>query len=150
LIEQVENAGGLLALNGERLRVRLPEDAASLPDGLQARKAALLFLLPRRDEIPSMLSAVRLLCCEPKSAHVVLTSHAVATDVYRFTSMTLLQLTAALTGKQLPAGHRRPRGLVNWLGKCGVLVAISDPEQLDATHWKIPTLGLRLESLSCA
>lgn len=97
-----------------------------------------------------MPSAVRLLCREPKSAPVVLTHYAVATDVHRFTSMTLLQLTAALTGKQLLAGHRSARELVNRVGQCGVLVVVSEAEKRDGHIEKYPYLELLLESLRYA
>jgi len=87
-------------VNGERIRVRLPEDAAHLLEELRAHKGEVLSLLRRREESPEMPPGVRLVRWEPKSGPVILTHYAVVTDVSRFISMTLLELRAGLTGKR--------------------------------------------------
>ena len=49
--ERIEGAGGTLAVNDERIRVRLPEDAAHLVEELRAHKVEVLSLLRKRGEI---------------------------------------------------------------------------------------------------
>lgn len=115
----------MLAVNGERIRVRLPEDAAHLLEELRAHKDEVLSLLRRREEIPAMPPGVRLVRWEPKPAPVILTHDAVVTDVSRFISMTLLELKAALAGKRWQAGHRSVRELVDRLEQCGVILQVS-------------------------
>jgi hypothetical protein len=51
VVERIEGAGGTLAVNGERIRVRLPEDAAHLVEELRAHKVEVLSLLRERGEI---------------------------------------------------------------------------------------------------
>jgi hypothetical protein len=92
VVERIEDAGGVLRLNGERIRVRLPEDATHLLDDLRAHKDEILSLLRRRKEIPAMPLGVRLVHWEPKPAPVILTEWSVVTDVDRFIRMTLLGL----------------------------------------------------------
>jgi hypothetical protein len=134
LVEQVEVVGGALALNGEHLRCRLPEDAAHLFEELRAHRKEVVALLRERDKIPVMPTGVRLLRWEPKPAPVILTHYAVVTDVPRFISMTLLDLKAALAGKQSLAGHRSVRELVDRLEQCGVSVVLSGRDELGETH----------------
>lgn len=134
LVEQVEVAGGALALNGERIRCRLPEDAAHLLEELRAHRNEVVALLRERNKIPVMPSGVRLLRWEPKPAPVILTRYAVVTDVLRFISMTLLELKAALAGKRWLAGHRSPRELAERLEQCGVLVEVNGSEGPASAH----------------
>ncbi len=49
VVERIEGAGGELTVNGQRIRVRLPEDAAHLLDELRAHKQEVLLLLRKRD-----------------------------------------------------------------------------------------------------
>lgn len=124
VVERIEEAGGELRLNGERVRVRLPEDAAHLLDELRAHKDEVLSLLRRRKEIPAMPLGVRLVHWEPKPAPVILTRWSVVTDVDRFIRMTLLELKAALAGKKWQAGHWNARDLADRLEECGVRVQV--------------------------
>ncbi len=124
VVERIEDAGGVLGLTGERIRVRLPEDAAHLIDELRAHKDEVLSLLRTRSEIPAMPFGVRLVSWEPKPAPVILTQWSVVTDVDRFIRMTLLELRAALAGEQWQAGHLGPRDLIDRLEECGVRVQV--------------------------
>jgi hypothetical protein len=125
VVERIAGVGGVLAVNGERIRVRLPEDAAHLLDELRAYKNEVLSLLRKREEIPAMPPGVRLLHWEPNPAPVILTHYAVVTDVERFISMTLLELKAALAGKPWQSGHRSVRELVDRLAQCGIILQVS-------------------------
>jgi hypothetical protein len=51
VVERIEGAGGTLAVNGKRIRVRLPEDVAHLVEELRAHKVEVLSLLRKRGEI---------------------------------------------------------------------------------------------------
>jgi hypothetical protein len=124
VVERIEDAGGVLRLNGERIHVRLPEDAVHLLDELRAHRDEVLSLLRRRKEIPAMPLGVRPVDWDPKPAPVILTQWSVVTDVDRFIRMTLLELKAALAGKQWQAGHWSARDLVDRLEECGVRVQI--------------------------
>jgi hypothetical protein len=128
VVERIEGEGGALAVNGEQIRVRLPEDAAHLLEELRAHKDEVLSLLRRREEIPAMPPGVRLVHWEPKPAPVVLTHYSVVTDVDRFIRMTLLELKAALAGKRWQSGHRSVRELVDRLEQCGVILQVSGVE----------------------
>src|SRR5260370_15209907 len=123
-IELIKAAGGVLTLNGQRIRCRLPEDLAHLLDDLRAHKDEVLTLLRKRDKIPPMPPGVRLVHWAPKAAPVILTHYAVVTDVPRFIEMTLLELKAALAGERWQAGHRTVRELVDRLEQCGVCVEV--------------------------
>jgi len=128
VVERIEGEGGALAVNGEQIRVRLPEDAAHLLQELRAHKDEVLSLLRRREEIPKMPPGVRLVLWEPKPAPVILTHYAVVTDVSRFISMALLELKAALEEKRWQAGHRNVRELVDRLEQCGVSLQVSEED----------------------
>ena len=126
VIERIEGAGGMLVLNGDRIRCRVPEDVAHLVEDLRVHKDEILVLLKRREEIPAMPPGIRLVHWQPKPAPLILTHFAVVTDVSRFISITLLELKAALSGKRWLAGHRTARELVDRLEQCGVLVEINE------------------------
>lgn len=128
VIERIEGAGGMLVLNGDRIRCRVPEDVAHLVEDVRVHKDEILVLLKKREEIPNMPTGVRLLRWQPKPAPVILTHYAVVTNVSRFISTTLLELNAALSGKQWLAGHRTARELVDRLEQCGVLVEINEQQ----------------------
>jgi hypothetical protein len=129
VVDRIEVAGGILALSGERIRFRLPEDAADLLDGLREHKDEVVLLLKRREKIPVMPPGVRLTRWEPKPAPVVLTQCSIVTDVPKFISSTLRQLKAALTGKRWQSGHWSVRELTDRLEQCGVLVRIGEAER---------------------
>jgi hypothetical protein len=129
LVEQVEGVGGALVLNGDRIRVRLPEEKAHLIDQLRARRDEVAVVLRRRNEIPSMPQGVRLVRWEPKPAPLMLTPYSVVTDVNRFISMTLSELKAAIAGKRWQSGHWGTRELVDRLEQCGVYVEIQHRNQ---------------------
>lgn len=133
LLEQVEGLGGALTLDGERIRIRIPEDKAHLLDKLRAHREEVVLLLRSREKIPSMPEDVRLMRWEPKSPPVMLTHYAVVTDVRRFVSMTLLELKAAIAGKRWQSGNWSVRELVDRLEQCGVHVEIESAERRDAS-----------------
>jgi hypothetical protein len=124
LIESVEAVGGVLTVLGDRIRCRLPEDAAHLLDELKAHKGEVIVCLKRRD-IPPMPEGVRLLEWNPKPAPVLLTTGSLVTDVDQFIADTLAQLDRVLNSKQGATAHRKVRELVDQLEQCGVVVKIA-------------------------
>jgi hypothetical protein len=84
--------------------------------------------LQDRALVPAMPPGARLVRWEPKQAPVILTHYAVVTDVFRFISMTLVELKAALAGKRWQSGHRTVRELVDRLEQCGVILQVSGVE----------------------
>jgi hypothetical protein len=124
LIESIEAVGGMLTVRGDRIRCRLPEDAAHLLDDLKAHKGEVIVCLKKRD-IPPMPEGVRLLEWNPKPAPVLLTTASLVADVDEFIADTLTQLDTALQSKQEAATHRKVRELVDRLEQCGVVVRIA-------------------------
>ena len=142
IVSRLEEAGGKLTLDGERIRYRIPAgdpEASSLLAELRKRKSDVVELLRTRSAIPAMSPGVRLMHWEPKPAPVILTHYAVVTDVSRFISMTLMELKAALAGKRWQSGHRSVRELVDRLEQCGVVLQVSgveaeQPEEIKVRH----------------
>lgn len=126
VVERVESLGGVLAVRGERIRVRLPEDATYLIEELREHKEEVLSLLRRREDIPEMPFGVDLLRWHPKSAPVVLTRYSIVTDVPKFISTTLYELRAALAGSRWLAGNWSVPELLDRLEQCGVVVRIAE------------------------
>jgi hypothetical protein len=61
VLESIEAAGGVLALNGESIHCRIPKDAAGMLNDLRAHKKEVLVALRRREEPPAMPTGVKLL-----------------------------------------------------------------------------------------
>lgn len=131
VIARIEGAGGELGLIGERIRVRLPEDAVYLLDELRVHKDEVLALLRRRGAAPAMPPGVGVVHWQPKSAPVILTQFSVVTEVDRFIRMTLVELKAALAGNRWQSGHWSVRDLVDRLEQCGIRVEIESDKNLN-------------------
>jgi hypothetical protein len=131
IVSRLEQSGGTLVLDGDRIRYSVPsEDAEARALLLELRKhrERVRTFLQARAIIPAMPPGARLVRWEPKPAPVILTHYAVVTDVSRFISMTILELRAAIAGKRWQAGHRSVRELIDRLEECGVIVQMSDVE----------------------
>jgi hypothetical protein len=124
IVQRIEVAGGVLALNGDHVRFRLPQDSAELLADLREHKHEIVLLLKKREEIPVVPPGMRVVRWEPKTAPVILTRFSVVTDVTKFISATLRELAAALAGKRWLAGNWSAGELVDRLEQCGVLVQI--------------------------
>ncbi len=128
VIERIEVAGGELTVCGDRIRCRLPEDAAHLLDDLKAHKTEVIVYLKRRN-MPPMPEGVRLLEWNPKPAPVILTTASVVTDVDQFICATLDELGMAMKARPatriLRVRHaRRLRDLADKLEQVGVTVKV--------------------------
>jgi hypothetical protein len=126
VIENIEAIGGLLTVDGERIRYELPVEASRLLPDLQTHRDAVLYLLQAREAVPFMPKGVRLTKWEPKTPPIVLTHYAVVIDTHKFVKNTLLELDAALAGKCWLAGNRSVRELVERLEQVGIRVAVDE------------------------
>jgi hypothetical protein len=127
VVERVEGAGGVLVLNGERIRVRLPEDAAHLLEELREYKDEVLWLLRRREEIPALPPGVRLIGWSLKQPPVAIETCALVTDPALFARSTLEQLRTALAQPKRWVGWSVPQ-LIDRLSQVGVAVALESTE----------------------
>jgi hypothetical protein len=131
IVSRLEQNGGTLVLDGDRIRYSVPSEdaeARALLAELRKHREKVRAFLQERAVIPAMSPGVRLVHWEPKPAPVILTHYAVVTDVPRFISMTLLELKAALAGRRWQAGHRSVRELVDRLEQCGIILQVSGVE----------------------
>jgi hypothetical protein len=131
IVSRLEQSGGTLVLEGDRIRYSVPSEdaeARALLAELRKHREKVRTFLQARATIPAMPPGVLLVLWQPKPAPVILTQYAVVTDVSRFISMTLLELRAAIAGKRWQAGHRSVRELIDRLEQCGVILQISDVE----------------------
>ena len=124
LLSNIEAAGGALVLAGDRIRCRLPEDAAPLLRELRAHRDEVLRVLRERETIPAMPPRVRLIAWNPKQPPVIVERWSVVTDVILFARSTLEQLRLALAGNSWLAGNWSVPELVDRLEEVGVRVCV--------------------------
>jgi hypothetical protein len=124
VIQNVEAIGGLLFLEGERIRYELPVAAAPLLNDLRKHRDAVFGLLRTRVRPPRLPKGVRLVRWEPKAPPVVLTRWSVVIDTHQFISSTLREMRAALGDKNWLAGNWSLRELTERLEQVGVLVEV--------------------------
>lgn len=62
LIDTVRSAGGMLTLNGEKIRATIPEDAAHLVDLIRAQRGAVIQVLHQRREALARWIATSCVC----------------------------------------------------------------------------------------
>ena len=125
VIDRIEAAGGVLTLQGNRIRCRLPEDACLLLDELRARRDEVFGLLRQRADLPMMPKGVRLLQWKLKDPPLLLESFAVVTNPALFARATLEQLRVAINNPKRWVGWS-PDQLVERLAQAGVLVALGE------------------------
>ncbi len=123
VIERIEVAGGVLAVRGDRIRCRLPEDVAHLLDDLKTHKSEVIACLKQRD-VPQMPQGVQLVRWEPKPAPVLLSRVTVVNDVPQFIRTTLDDLDRALHSEPETVAEPEVRELVDRLEQCGVVVKV--------------------------
>jgi hypothetical protein len=131
LIQQIEDLGGTLAIDGEMIHCELTPEAKLLVPELRKLRDEVYRALQERP--PSMPSGVRLLKWEPKAAPIAINEVSVVSDPRKFIEATLRQLEAALEGKSWLAGNRTVRDLIERLEQAGVRVCI---ERVSGDHGK--------------
>jgi hypothetical protein len=135
LIETVEQAGGKLELNGDRVRYAMPPRAAHLVEVLRLQREEVRAILRQRHQqsqrprsIPQALpdgltlpDGVRVASWQPKEPPVAITRCSVVTDIPRFIEATLRQLQHAVSGDTpFLAGNWSARELIERLEQVGV------------------------------
>jgi hypothetical protein len=123
VIQRIEMAGGVLALSGQRIRCRLPEEQADLLDELRTHKEEVRLLLRERAQIPLMPPGVRLASWNLKDPPVAIDTCSIVTDPALFARTTLEQLRLALTNPKRWVGWTVPQ-FVERLRQVGVLVVL--------------------------
>jgi hypothetical protein len=126
VVSRLEQAGGSLALDGERIRYRIPTDnpqVRALLNAIRAEKPALRDFLRSRTAIPCMPQDVRIVEWKLKEPPVAIEVCAVVTDPAKFATSTLGQLRVALENSRRWVGWTIPQ-LVDRLAQVGVLVTL--------------------------
>jgi hypothetical protein len=120
VISCLEEIGGKLTLDGNRIRYRIPKDhpkAQALLIAARAEKQAILAYLRARTK------GVRLLEWNLKEPPVAIESCAIVTDTARFARNTLEQLRTALAEPKRWVGWSVPQ-LIDRLAQVGVRVSL--------------------------
>jgi hypothetical protein len=123
LIQQIEDLGGSLAIDGDRIRVLLTPEAETWVSELQRTRDEVFRVLLERDR-PEMPDGVRLLRWDLKRPPVAISEISVITDPQRFAETTLRQLEAAIQRKPWNAGNWSTRDLCERLEQVGVHVRV--------------------------
>ena len=142
VIERIEATGGVLAVYGERIRCRLPEDATHLLEELRERRDEVLAVLQQRDAVPRIPHGVRLLEWNLKKPPIGIETCAVVTDPALFARATLEQLRIALAEPKRWVGWSVPQ-LVQRLAQVGVTVALEQSKSSE----RVGTFGQGGENL---
>lgn len=128
ILDTVSAAGGLLWLEGDRVRARLPESLRSLVNVIRERKPEIVELLSQR---PAMPHGVRLVRYGPKQPPVQISCCETVVGVERFIQSTLRQLAARLNGESgWRYGWRSLSELLARLAAVGCIVALDDKKAM--------------------
>lgn len=126
LIQLVESAGGRFMVDGDRLGIVPATAAATVIEELRRHKVELLAHFCRR---PVMPSGVRLVSWSPRTAPIQLSPWETVTDPEKFIRTSLVQLRAALEGRNWITGNWGLSGLLARLEACGCIVALDNPRK---------------------
>ena len=124
LVRQIEEIGGVLTLNGDRIRYELPEEGEALLPELRRLREDVRTFLRHRLSLPPLPHGVSVVEWNPKQDPVVLTRFSIVVDVQAFITATLRDLEAALTGKEWLAGNRSVREILETLEQVGVKLRV--------------------------
>jgi hypothetical protein len=124
VLDAVQDLGGSLTLNGERIQYEIPTSADWLITELRQHRGELVELLKECEIPPLMPPGVRLVKWEPKKPPVAIVRMGIVTNVDKFIGATLRELRARLDSKDFLAGNWPLRELVDRLEQVGVMVSI--------------------------
>ena len=124
VLDAVQDLGGSLTLNGERIQYEIPTSADWLITELRQHREELVELLRECEIPPPMPPGVRLVKWAPKKPPVAIVRMGVVTNVDKFIGATLRELRARLEGKDFLAGNWSLRELVDRLEQIGVEVKV--------------------------
>ncbi len=130
IVSRLEQTGGTLVLDGDRIRYSVPsEDAearALLAELRRHREKVRAFLLARA-AIPAMPPSVCLVAWKLKEPPVAIEYHAVVTDPGKFARAILEELREHLTNPGRRSGWPVPQ-LIDRLAQVGVTVVLESEE----------------------
>jgi hypothetical protein len=124
VIDAVHEAGGLLVLNGDRIKYSIPKAAAWLVAEIHRRRDEVSQLLQERALPPAMPPGVRLIKWKLRVPPIAIVEMGIVTDVNRFVAVTLVQLKSCMEGKNFLAGNWSLRELIDRLEQVGVAVEV--------------------------
>jgi hypothetical protein len=130
VIRQIEDLGGSLAIDGDRIRCALTDEAQVLvPELRRIRDEVYRALQDRGGPEVHMPAGVRLLRWDLKPPPVEINTISVVLDPQRFAETTLRQLEASIQRKPWAAGNWSVRDLVERLEQVGVQVNVEEMEK---------------------
>lgn len=125
-VSRLEEVGGSLMLDGERIRYRIPKDspeAQAMMEAVKAQKQALINYLRSRALAPAMPPGVQLISWNLKEPPVAIEVCSIVTNSVLFARTTLEQLRTALAHPKRWVGWSVPQ-LIDRLAQVGVSVEI--------------------------
>ena len=131
IVSRLEQSGGTLVLDGDRIRFSVPSEdaeARALLAELRKHRDKVRVLLRARAAIPAMPPSVRLMAWELKEPPVAIEYHAVVTDPGKFARATLEELCKRLTNPRRRYGWSVPQ-LIDRLAQVGVTVVLESEEK---------------------
>jgi hypothetical protein len=136
MVSRLEESGGTLVLDGERIRYTVPTDdaeARALLAELRKHREGVRAFLRARAVIPPMPAGVRLVAWELKEPPVAIEYHAVVIDPGKFARATLEELRERLTNPRRRYGWLVPQ-LIDRLAQVGVRVVLEPREKAHEAH----------------
>lgn len=132
IVSRLEESGGTLVLDGERIRYTVPSgdaEARALLAELRKHREGVKAFLRARAAIPAMPAGVRLVAWELKEPPVAIEYHAIVTDPGKFARATLEELRERLTNPRRRYGSSVPQ-LIDRLAQVGVIVALESGKEV--------------------
>jgi len=123
ILDTVSASGGMLWLEGDKVRARLPESLRPMVGVLREHKFEIIEILSLRPQMPV---DVRLVRYEPMTAPVQLSRSERVVDSEKFVRATLAQIDARLHGKNWLTGNWPLSELLARLEAVGCVVELAD------------------------
>jgi hypothetical protein len=136
IVSRLEESGGTLVLDRDRIRYSVPSgdaEARALLAELRKHRSEIAAFLRDRQAIPEMPQGVRLIQWTLKEPPVAIETCSVVTDPALFARTTLEQLRTSLAHPKRWVGWSVPQ-LIDRLAQVGVSVALECAERIGEVH----------------